>query len=142
MAEDGPTRMAQIMVPISIGELIDKVTVLELKVQHIQDASKRTNVLAEHAALNAIMAPILADAPEDMGALVDRLREVNATLWQVEDEIRNCERTADFGPRFVALARSVYVTNDQRAALKRALSVGLGSTLIEEKSYSACPPAG
>jgi hypothetical protein len=125
-----------LLVPVSIGELVDKVTILELKRDRIADAAKRANVLAELAALEAILAPILAAAPDGTAALVERLRAVNATLWDVEDDLRDCERQAAFGPRFVELARAVYVTNDERARVKREINVQLGSRLVEEKSYA------
>ena len=128
--------MNDLLVPVSIGELVDKVTILELKRDRIGDAAKRANVLAELAALEAILAPLLAAAPAGAAALMDRLREVNATLWDVEDELRDCERQGEFGPRFVELARSVYVTNDERARVKREINLLLGSRLVEEKSYA------
>ena len=135
--------MTTIRVPVSVGELLDKVTILELKLRHIADPAKRANVAAEHAALEAIMAPLLQGAAPAVLAALERLREVNAALWRTEDEIRDCERRGEFGPAFVALARSVYVTNDERARLKRELSLLLGSELVEEKSYTdyARPPA-
>lgn len=126
---------SQPLVPVSIGELIDKITILELKQRHIEDAAKRANVDAEHAALQAVLAPLLVGAPAAVAPAIDRLREINGKLWVIEDDIRDCERAQDFGARFVALARSVYVTNDERAAVKRELNGLLGSRLVEEKSY-------
>lgn len=125
----------QPLVPVSIGELVDKITILELKQRHIGDPAKRANVDAECAALQEVLAPLLVGATPGVGPAIDRLRVINAKLWQVEDDIRDCEREQDFGPRFVALARSVYVTNDERAAVKRELNQLLGSRLVEEKSY-------
>lgn len=125
----------QPLVPVSIGEVIDKVTILEIKQRRIDDPAKRANVDAEFAALQEVLAPLLLGAPARVSMAIDRLRAINAKLWQVEDDIRDCEREQDFGPRFVALARSVYVTNDERAAVKRELNQLLGSRLVEEKSY-------
>lgn len=123
-----------ILTPVSWGELLDKITILEIKRARIADEAKRANVERELAALNRVV--------EDAGSLpaaakpvIDRLRGVNETLWDVEDEIRDCERAKDFGPRFIELARAVYHTNDQRAAFKRELNDLLGSELVEEKSY-------
>ena len=123
-----------IRAPCSIGELIDKITILRIKAERIADASKLGNIRRELA--------LLEDIARDEGlvgaaieSLADRLAQVNASLWDVEDALRACEREGDFGSRFVALARSVYVLNDERAALKRAANGLFGSALIEEKSY-------
>jgi len=128
--------VADVVVPISIGELVDKLTILELKRDRIQDAGKRAEVLEELGALERIFAPILAAAPPEAAKMVGRLRAVNGTLWTIEDDIRDCERRQDFGADFVRLARSVYITNDKRAALKRSLSLLLGSRFAEVKSYA------
>lgn len=123
-----------ILVPVSWGELLDKITILEIKSQRIGDGAKRANVDRELTALNRVV--------EDAGSLppaarpvIDELRGVNAALWDIEDEIRDHEREKDFGARFVELARAVYHTNDRRAAFKRQLNDLLGSELVEEKSY-------
>lgn len=123
-----------ILVPVSWGELLDKITILEIKDERIADDAKRANVGRELAALNQVVddAGSLPDAARPM---IDELRAVNAALWDIEDEIRDCERQKDFGPRFVELARAVYHTNDRRAAFKRQLNDLLGSELVEEKSY-------
>jgi hypothetical protein len=123
-------------IPASAGEVIDKLTILDIKLARIADPAKRANVAREHAALTAAWAAAVPH-PAPLAALVAELREVNETLWEVEDELREHERREDFGPAFVTLARSVYRTNDRRAALKRAISEALGSTLVEEKSYAA-----
>jgi hypothetical protein len=128
--------MACIEVPVSAGELVDKLTILEIKSERIDDAAKLANVRRELAGLTAIVGPLLA-ANEALAALKSSLRTVNETLWQIEDDIRDCERRKDFGPSFVALARGVYRNNDKRAALKREIDKLLGSELTEEKSYQA-----
>lgn len=123
-----------ILVPVSWGELLDKIAILEIKVERIADAAKRANVEKELNALNAVVAAqgaMHADAP----AVVAELRKVNEALWDIEDDIRDCERQNAFEARFIELARAVYHTNDKRAALKRRLNDLLGSELIEEKSY-------
>jgi hypothetical protein len=119
-------------VPVSWGELLDKLTILEIKLDRLAGAA-RANVAREHALLHAIAAPVLGE----VDALVDELRAVNSSLWEIEDAIRREEAHARFGPEFVALARAVYRTNDERAALKRALNQRLASELVEEKSYWA-----
>lgn len=126
----------QIHVPIAPGELIDKITILEIKAERIADADRRANVVLERDLLRAARDDALADAPPVTDLAAD-LKAVNEALWEIEDAIRDCERQDDFGPRFIELARSVYRTNDRRAALKRAINERLGSAIIEEKSYSA-----
>lgn len=118
-------------VPVSWGELLDKLSILEIKLERLTDPAARGNVAREHEALHAVAAPVLAEA----GSLFDALRSVNRQLWEIEDAIREEEARARFGSEFVALARSVYRTNDERAALKRALNQRLASDLVEEKSY-------
>ncbi|GIX15736.1 MAG: hypothetical protein KatS3mg118_3695 [Paracoccaceae bacterium] len=128
-----------ILVPVSPGELIDKITILRIKARRITDARKLANVRTELALLEGVLSrcvPLEAPLP----ALVDELQAVNEALWQIEDDIRDCERRGDFGPRFVALARSVYRENDRRAALKRAINTALGSRIVEEKSYAPYAP--
>ncbi|CAO3411651.1 DUF6165 family protein [Azospirillum largimobile] len=125
-----------ILAPVSWGELLDKITILDIKAERIADADKLANVRREREALEAVAAQADTARPE-VAAVIDDLRAVNTTLWEIEDEIRDCERAKDFGPRFVELARRVYRTNDQRAALKRDLNRLLGSELVEEKSYQA-----
>jgi hypothetical protein len=123
-------------IPASAGEVIDKLTILEIKLERIADAVKRANVEREAEALSAAWRAAVPDeAP--VAELVAGLREVNGRLWEVEDELREHERRGEFGEAFVALARAVYRTNDRRAALKRGINERLGSTLVEEKSYAA-----
>jgi tetratricopeptide (TPR) repeat protein len=124
-----------IVTPCSIGELIDKVTILRIKTQRIEDESKLRNVRHELDLLEdlAINEGLVGPAVE---SLTDALAAVNAQLWDIEDEIRLCEREGDFGARFVSLARSVYAANDERARLKRAVNRLFVSALIEEKSYA------
>jgi hypothetical protein len=125
----------QMLVEVSVGEVIDKITILELKRQKISDASKLANVLTEldslGAAVEAAMLPSL-----EVTALRQELYEINAALWDIEDDIRLCEQRGDFGPRFIELARAVYVTNDRRAAIKKKINLAVGSRLVEEKSYA------
>ena len=123
-----------VMIEIAPGELIDKITILRIKDERIADPAKRANVRAELQTLDHARAAALPDDPE-IARLEAELKAVNEALWEIEDHIRDCERQGDFGPRFVALARAVYQTNDRRAELKRAINNHLGSRLIEEKSY-------
>ncbi len=123
-----------IKIEISPGELIDRLTILEIKRGRIRDHEKRGHVEREHAAVRAAFEAHVP-ASEALAALIDELREVNLRLWAIEDDIRACERRQDFGPTFVALARSVYSSNDRRFELKRDINALLGSILREEKSY-------
>ncbi|MCC7413499.1 MAG: hypothetical protein IT495_17920 [Gammaproteobacteria bacterium] len=124
-----------LMVPVSVGELIDKITILEIKAERIADPVKRGNVERELAMLREVWRKCEhASAPIDEEYAA--LKRVNSTLWDIEDRIRDKERTAQFDAGFIELARQVYLNNDARAALKRELNVRLGSTLVEEKSYS------
>ena len=125
----------QLMVEVSVGEVIDKITILEIKTQRIADLAKLANVRAELDSLNDTLAVVLTPSA-DLARLQGELFEINAALWDIEDEIRECEMRGDFGPRFVELARAVYVTNDKRAAVKKQINIALGSRLIEEKSYA------
>jgi Family of unknown function (DUF6165) len=119
---------------VAIGELIDKITILEIKVERFTDATKMKNVAAELSMLRARRDQAVPQSPR-LDALGAQLKAVNERIWELEDKIRDCERRADFGPDFVAVARSIYRTNDERAAVKRQINVALGSDLIEEKSY-------
>ena len=131
-----PVELRPITVEIAPGELIDKITILEIKSERITDAAKRHHVGTELALLVAARDRAVPGSAE-LARLATELKAVNEARWQIEDEIRLCERDEDFGPRFVALARSVYRTNDRRAALKRQINELLGSKLIEEKSYTS-----
>ena len=126
-----------IKIEVSPGELIDRLTILEIKLDRIRDAQKRSNIETEHAVVRAAYDAHVPDS-EKLGSLVDELREVNLRLWAIEDDIRACERRQEFGPPFVALARSVYLSNDRRSELKRDINALLGSKLREEKSYGPC----
>jgi Family of unknown function (DUF6165) len=123
-----------LLVPISVGELFDKIAILELKERAIADPAARANVRRELAALEAVRQREVALSPE-LIALRSELQEVNRRLWQVEDEIRAHERRGQFDAGFVALARSVYRENDRRALLKRQINELSGSEIVEEKSY-------
>ncbi|MGD9547847.1 MAG: DUF6165 family protein [Candidatus Krumholzibacteriia bacterium] len=122
-------------VEISVGELLDKITILEIKSERITDPAKLANVRTELQALRETWAASPLSSGDIAGLLV-RLKAVNEKLWDIEDGIRDLEAAGDFGERFIALARSVYFSNDERAALKRELNLRLGSRLVEEKSYT------
>lgn len=122
-----------LLAPISAGELIDKITILRIKSERIA-ADKRGNVRHELDLLEALAARELAGI--DLDALTAELTSINAGLWDIEDGKRDCERRGDFGPAFVALARSVYIENDRRAAVKRRINDAAGSDIVEEKSYA------
>jgi hypothetical protein len=127
--------MAELLVPISPGELIDKITILEIKSQRMTDAAKLHNVRTELTLLSETWqaSPFAAT---DISAEWTGLRDVNAKLWDIEDRIRDKERDGLFDAEFIELARAVYVTNDERAAIKKQINTKLGSTLVEEKSYA------
>jgi hypothetical protein len=122
-------------VQTSPGEFLDKLTILEIKSERMSDPAKLANVRRELALLRETWGASPLSA-RDVGALLARLKQVNATLWDIEDRIREHEARSVFDAAFVELARAVYRTNDRRAAIKRELNVALGSDLIEEKSYS------
>jgi len=123
-----------ILAPISAGELIDKITILRVKAERIGDPAKEANVRKELALLEATAAEHLP-VSDELVRLTAELTAVNAALWDIEDGKRDCERRQDFGPDFVALARRVYMDNDRRAAVKRAINAAAGSEIVEEKSY-------
>jgi hypothetical protein len=126
----------KLVAEVSAGELIDKLTILEIKLEKIADEAKRANVSREYAALSRALGPDIA-ASDEMRRLRRELKAVNAELWRIEDAIRDQERARRFGAEFIALARAVYETNDRRAALKRDINIVMQSDLIEEKSYAA-----
>ena len=123
-----------ILIPVSAGELADKITILRVKAARIGDPEKERNVRHELGLLEAAAREHLPPG-EQMDALIAELTEVNAALWDIEDGKRDCERRQDFGPGFVELARKVYVENDRRAAIKRRINAATGSEIVEEKSY-------
>ena len=126
--------MGLISAPISHGELIDKLTILEIKSERMADAAKLANVRDELQLLSSLWQ---ADAASGTDIVAERteLKRINEMLWEIEDEIRVKERGQAFDARFIELARAVYHTNDRRAAVKRAINLKLGSRLVEEKSY-------
>jgi hypothetical protein len=123
-----------ILVEIAPGELIDKITILEIKAEQIRDPAKLANVRTELEILVASRDKTLPRSPQ-LEDLTRQLKEVNQALWDIEDDIRRCEKAKDFGSRFIELARSVYFQNDRRAAVKRQINELLGSKIVEEKAY-------
>lgn len=136
LAAETAARRTAIPAEIAPGELLDKLTILDIKLDRIRDPAKRRNVEAEHALLKQTAARHLPPTAE-LTELTAALKAINEALWVIEDDIRDCERARDFGPRFIELARAVYHTNDRRAAVKRQINEALGSGLLEEKSYAA-----
>jgi tRNA A37 threonylcarbamoyladenosine dehydratase len=125
-----------IQAPISLGELIDKITILEIKAANIKDQAKLNNVTHELNILNAKVESLLDSAGQQkLSPLKQRLKDINQELWIIEDDIRDCEYVKDFSDKFIQLARAVYVTNDKRATVKKDINLAFGSELIEEKSY-------
>jgi CHAT domain-containing protein len=124
-----------VLVPVSWGEIIDKITILEIKAEQLTDPAKLANVNKELAELVAVREREFPNHAQ-LAVVAAELKAINQKLWVIEDDIRDCERAKDFGAKFVELARAVYFTNDERAALKRKVNDLLGSALIEEKSYA------
>ena len=127
--------MEQIEVPVSPGELLDKITILEIKSERMNDATKLANVRLELSILNKTWTGSVSP-DETIEHIHAELKRINESLWEIEDNIREKERLGEFDTRFIELARAVYVTNDQRAAVKKELNVYLGSDIVEEKSYA------
>lgn len=125
-----------VMVKVAPGELLDKITILQIKEERVKDEAKLTNIRHELAELQNVQTSEVPQSDE-LSRLFAELKAVNMRLWDIEDDIRDCERNKDFGPKFVELARSVYFQNDQRAKLKRQVNELLGSEIVEEKSYQA-----
>ena len=124
-----------ILIPASAGELIDKITILEIKLKNIVDPVKNRNVSIELEALSKCFEENIIQSNE-IEELKTNLKQVNSALWNIEDDIRQCEQAGEFGEKFLELARSVYRQNDKRAALKKEINILLGSSIIEEKSYA------
>ena len=127
--------MTHIEVPIAPAELIDRITILEIKSERLDNPQALDNVRRELALLSATREQRLPTSTQLTG-LTSALKTINETLWAIENDIRDCEREQDFGARFVELARSVYFSNDKRAALKKDINLLLNSELVEEKLYS------
>jgi len=126
--------MQDILVPISPGELLDKITILRIKSARMREAGKLANVRRELQLLEQTWSRAVP-AGVDLAADERALEKVNASLWDIEDRIRDHEAAGNFDKQFVELARAVYVTNDERAAIKKRINTSLGSALVEEKSY-------
>ena len=124
-----------ILAPISIGELFDKITILRIKMVRIKDEAKLSNVSRELELLEDQAGQLVVNM--ELDEWIDKLHEVNKTLWSIEDAIRSCEREGTFGPTFIDLARQIYQQNDRRSAIKKTINTLMGSDLIEEKSYLA-----
>ena len=128
--------LTSLFAEISPGELIDKITILEIKLERLVDADKIANVRTEVATLATTRDAAVPASPE-LDSLTAELKEINGRLWEIEDDICDCERNKDFGNAFVELAQGVYMTNDRRSRVKRRINELLGSRLVEEKSYAA-----
>ena len=122
-------------VEVSNGELLDKLTILELKLYNICDVKKLSNIQKEHDELNPLAGQLFDSYGEELKNLYKQLAEINSELWTIEDDIRECERNKDFGSDFVSLARAVYFTNDKRSEIKKSINLLTGSGFVEEKSY-------
>jgi hypothetical protein len=123
-----------LLVPISVGELFDKISILEIKAEELRDAKQLANVMRELTLLDGVRNRAVP-ASSELDVLYAELQAVNRRLWRIEDDLRQIERAGLFDARFVALARSVYRENDQRATVKRQINNVTGSEIVEEKSY-------
>tara|TARA_B110000977_G_scaffold196830_1_gene278023 strand:- start:132 stop:557 length:426 start_codon:yes stop_codon:yes gene_type:complete len=122
-------------VEISNGELLDKVSILEIKLKNITNEEKLVNIKNEFKILKPLAINLFNS---DEGGILSHYRyliEINSELWKIEDDIRECEKNNDFGPKFIELARNVYITNDKRCDVKKLINITTGSKLVEEKSY-------
>ena len=126
--------MSEILVPVSFGELLDKIAILQIKSERMSDAAKLANVRKELSALEQMWMQHPA-AGGDIVELRAALKAVNERLWVIEDDIRVKESKQEFDDEFVRLARAVYIENDQRARIKREINQNLGSAYVEEMSY-------
>ena len=124
-----------ILIEVGAGELIDKITILQIKLERIHDSKKRENIAYELEVLSRARQAHVPDS-HALQELEAQLKTVNESLWVIEDDIRACEAAKDFGARFIELARAVYITNDKRAALKKDINLLTDSSVIEEKSYT------
>jgi hypothetical protein len=131
--------MSEISVPVSPGELLDKITILRIKSSRMSDAQKLANVRIELKVLEETWGAS-PYAKSDIAADVNALLQVNERLWVIEDNIRDKERAQAFDNDFIRLARAVYFENDERAAIKRRINLKLGSSIVEEKSYAEYRP--
>lgn len=126
--------MSEILVPVSFGELLDKIAILQIKSERMTDKAKLANVRNELSALERTWMAHPA-ASNDIARLRAELKAVNERLWEIEDDVRLKEKAGDFDDEFIRLARSVYFQNDERARLKKEINLALGSAYVEEKSY-------
>ncbi|HRQ63417.1 MAG TPA: DUF6165 family protein [Xanthomonadaceae bacterium] len=125
---------SEILTPVSVGELLDKIAILEIKSERIGDEAKLVNVRRELEALSGVWSGAPASAV-DLGDLRQRLKAVNERLWVIEDDIRRKEKAKAFDDEFIQLARAVYFENDERARIKKDINLRTGSVFVEEKSY-------
>ena len=122
-------------IEVSNGELLDKLSILELKLKNIKDDKKLINIKNEHGGLSPLCNNLFNNYGNELRSLYAKLSEINAELWKIEDDIRECERNKDFGDEFVQLARAVYFTNDKRSDVKKSINLLTESGFVEEKSY-------
>ena len=123
--------MAEILIPVAVGELVDRISILWIKFERIRDPQKSVHVRFELEALNRTA----RSAGLDVGALVAELTPINIAIWDAEETCRACEAAGEFGKEFVEVARSIYRNNDLRATIKRRINLDCGSRIVEEKSY-------
>ena len=122
-------------VEVSNGELLDKLSILELKLKNIKDDKKLINIKNEHGGLSPLCNNLFNNYGNELRSLYAKLSEINAELWKIEDDIRECERNKDFGDEFVRLARAVYFTNYKSSDVKKSINLLTESGFVDEKSY-------
>tara|TARA_R110001592_G_scaffold2637_4_gene15245 strand:+ start:1898 stop:2287 length:390 start_codon:yes stop_codon:yes gene_type:complete len=123
-------------IEVSNGELLDKISILELKTLNIKDTNKLVNIYKEFNELNPLAENLFNTYDSDLQNHYTELASINAQLWKIEDDIRECENNKEFGPKFIELARAVYITNDKRCEVKKIINIITQSGLIEEKGYA------
>ncbi len=128
------SHVKSILLDVAPGEMIDKITILAIKSERMEDEAKLVNVRHELEILTSTRDKEIP-ASAELDELTAKLKAVNEALWQIEDDIRDCEAAKDYSQKFIDLARAVYITNDERANLKREINMMLGSDIVEEKSY-------
>tara|TARA_B100000900_G_C20208280_1_gene564746 strand:+ start:153 stop:539 length:387 start_codon:yes stop_codon:yes gene_type:complete len=122
-------------VEVSNGELLDKLSILELKLENIKDNKKLINIKNEHGGLSPLCNNLFDNYGDELRNLYVKLSEINAELWKIEDDIRECEKNKEFSDEFIRLARAVYFTNDKRSDVKKSINLLTESGFVEEKSY-------
>jgi hypothetical protein len=122
-------------IEVSNGEILDKLSILAIKLERISDEEKIKNIQIEYEILSETYRQLIFEFGENLIELYDKLKEINQKLWDIENSIRECEEANDFSNHFITLARNIYITNDRRSIIKKQINIRTKSKIIEEKSY-------